>query len=227
MTSTWDCELEAMRERDRSRDISKKDLYESVKTLVETEEKHLLLNQQKLFTLFSIAFQYMLFKSTKEPGVYLIRIQNSSLAEKLAKKSKDPSTRRFIQSLLLPRKLKFQKSTFFLDFFPIGTWSLTADIPKDKMKGAIIIKNTSTKPMTELQIEEGDEQEDPMANLPPHYFLTSLTEFLPKTLTIAYNWKEGEELPLKAVSFPFIKKEREKVAGLTLSKEIDLEDIDE
>ena len=99
-----------MRGRGFSKDLSKEDLYESVKTLVETEEEHIHLDQQKLFTLFSVAFQYLLFKSTKEPGAYILRIEDSALAEKLAKKSKDPSTRRFVQSLLLPRKLKYQKS---------------------------------------------------------------------------------------------------------------------
>jgi hypothetical protein len=219
-----------MRGKGFNKDLSKEDLYESVKTLVETEDKHLILDQQKLFTLFSIAFQYLLFKSTKEPGAYIIRIEDSALADKLAKKSKDPSTRRFIQSLLLPRKLKYQKSTFFLDFFHIGSWSLTADIPREKIKGAIVVKNTSDRPMTELELNESEEEAahlDPMASLPKDYFLTSLTEFVPKTITVAYEWVEGNHLPLKSVQFPFIKKEREKVAGLTLSREIDLEGIDD
>ncbi len=219
-----------MRGRGFQKDLSKEDLYESVKTLVETEEKHLLLDQQKLFTLFSIAFQYLLFKSTKEPGAYIIRIEDSSLADKLAKKSKDPSTRRFIQSLLLPRKLKFQSSTFYLDFFHVGSWSLTADIPRDKIKGAIIVKNTAERPMTEFEMNEAGEVEentDIMAALPKDYFLTSLTEFVPRTLTIAYEWIEGAHLPLTSVQFPFIKKEKERVAGLTLSRDIDLDNLDD
>ncbi len=216
-----------MRARGFSKDLSKEDLYESVKTLVEAEDKHLLLDQQKLFTLFSIAFQYLLFKSTKEPGAYILRIEDSALAEKLAKKSKDPSTRRFLQSLLLPRKFKYQKSTFFLDFFHIGSWSLTADIPRDKIKGAIVVKNTSDRPMTEIEMDEEEVENDPMAALPKDYFLTSLTEFVPKTITIAYEWVEGEHLPLKSVQFPFIKKEKDRVAGLTLSRDIDLEKIEE
>ncbi len=216
-----------MRARGFSKDLSKEDLYESVKTLVEAQDKHLLLDQQKLFTLFSIAFQYLLFKSTKEPGAYILRIEDSALAEKLAKKSKDPSTRRFLQSLMLPRKFKYQRSTFFLDFFHIGSWSLTADIPRDKIKGAIVVKNTSDRPMTEIEMEEEEAQNDPMAALPKDYFLTSLTEFVPKTITIAYEWEEGEHLPLTSVQFPFIKKEKERVAGLTLSRDIDLEKIEE
>lgn len=210
----------------RGRDISKEDLYESVKALVETEDKHIHLDQQKLFTLFSIAFQYFLFRSTKKPGAYIIRIEDSALAEKLARKSKDSSTRRFLQSLMLPRKLKYQKSTFFLDFFHIGSWSLTADIPKEKIQGAIVVKNTSSKPMTEIDMDEEGEV-DPMAHLPKDYFLTSLTEFVPKTITIAYEWENEDGLPLKTVQFPFIRKEKERVAGLTLSKEIDLDEIEE
>ena len=217
----------SMRGRGFSKDLSKEDLYESVKTLVETEEKHIHLDQQKLFTLFSVAFQYLLFKSTKEPGAYILRIEDSALAEKLAKKSKDPSTRRFVQSLLLPRKLKYQKSTFFLDFFHIGSWSLTSDVPREKIKGAIIVKNTSGRPMTEIEMDEEESEENPMAHLPKDYFLTSLTEFVPKTITIAYEWEEGEHLPLKRVQFPFIKKEKERVAGLTLSRDIDLEKFED
>jgi|TARA_Y100000768_G_scaffold387154_1_gene377480 hypothetical protein len=217
----------SMRGRGFSKDLSKEDLYESVKTLVETEEEHIHLDQQKLFTLFSVAFQYLLFKSTKEPGAYILRIEDSALAEKLAKKSKDPSTRRFVQSLLLPRKLKYQKSTFFLDFFHIGSWSLTSDVPREKIKGAIIVKNTSGRPMTEIEMDEEESEENPMAHLPKDYFLTSLTEFVPKTITIAYEWEEGEHLPLKRVQFPFIKKEKERVAGLTLSRDIDLEKFED
>lgn len=220
-----------MNTRGFSKDLSKEDLYNSVKTLVETDnsedEKHLLLDQQKLFTLFSIAFQYLLFKSTKEPGAYILRIEDSALAEKLAKKSKDPSTRRFLQSLILPRKFKYQRSTFFLDFFHIGSWSLTADIPRDKIKAAIVVKNTSDRPMTEIEMNEEEAENDPMAALPKDYFLTSLTEFVPKTITIAYEWEEGNHLPLKRVQFPFIRKEKERVAGLTLSRDIDLEKIEE
>lgn len=212
----------------RGKDLSKEDLYNSVKTLVETEDKHIHLDQQKLFTLYSIAFQYLLFRSTKKPGAYILRIEDSALADKLARKSKDSSTRRFMQSLMLPRKLKYQQSTFYLDFFHVGSWSLTADIPKDRIQGALVVKNTSNKPMTEIDFDEQEEGEvDLMANLPKDYFLTSLTEFIPKTLTIAYGWENESGLPLKQIQFPFIKKERERVAGLTLSKEIDIEEIDE
>lgn len=206
------------------KDISKENLYEAVKTLVEMEDNHIHLNQHKLFTLFSIGFQYLLFRSTKIPGAYILRIEDSALAEKLARKAKDPSSRRFLQSLMLPRKLKYGKSTFFLDFFHIGSWTLTSDIPRDKIKGALVIKNTSAKPMTELmEDEEADDGPNLMANLPDDYYISSLTEFVPKTITIAFDCKfDGS----KEVYFDFIKKDRERIAGVTISKDIDLDSID-
>ncbi len=206
----------------KSKDLSKQDLYESVKTLLETEHKHIHLPQQKLFTLFSIAFQYMLYQSTKKPGAYILRIEDSALADKLARKSKDPSTRKFLQQMMIPRKIKYQKSMFFLDFFHPGSWSLTADVPAEKIKGAIVVKNTNEKPMTELDPEE--EVENPMAALPEDYYITSLQEFVPKTVTIALN---AELENVYEVTFPFIKKEKERVKGFTLSTEIDIDNIEE
>jgi hypothetical protein len=168
----------------------------------------------------------MLFRSSKEPGAYIIRIEDSSLADKLAKKSKDPSTRRFIQSLLLPRKLKYSGSTFYLDFFHLGSWSMTSEIPREKIKGAIVIKNTSSKPMTEFDLEdEEDENAALLASLPKDYFIETLAQFVPKTITIAFEW-QPERLEMSPIEFPFIKKERESVAGLKLSKEIDPDQFD-
>lgn len=210
-----------------SRDISKEHLYESVKMLAEMDETpHLHLNQHKLFTLFSIAFQYMLFRSTKNPGAYIIRIEDSSLAEKLARKSKDASTRRFIQSLLLPRKIKFHGSTFFLDFFHIGSWNMTKDLNPERIKGAIVVKNSNSKPMHDIMTEE--DEEDEMAamikGLPPHFYLEFLMDVCPKTLFISID--EGIQ-SCEKVAFPFIKKDKEKtVSGVTLGKDVDWEAID-
>ena len=203
-------------------DLSKQDLYDSVKTLVECEIPHLHFNQHKLFTLFSIAFQYMLFMSSKKPGAYILRIEDSALADKLAKKSKDPSTRKFMQSLLIPRKLKYGKSMFFLDFFHIGSWNLTKDIKREKIQGAIVVKNTSSRPMDPMEMEE--EEENPMAALPENYYLSMLSEFVPKTIAIAY---EHEFDGIETMSFPFIKKEKEKsISGVTIGKDIDWENLD-
>lgn len=200
-------------------DLSKTDLYAAVKTLVDLDEgpNHLHLTQHKLFTLFSVAFQYLLFRSTKFPGSYIIRIEDSQLADKLARKSKDLSTRRFVQSLLLPRKIKYQKSTFFLDFFHLGSWNMTNEIPKEKLRGAIIVKNTSSKPMNEVMVDE--EGEETVPDLPENYYITSLLELVPKTITIAF---EQDFDGVHPVEFEFIQKDSQKtVSGVTLGKDMD------
>ncbi len=212
-------------------DLTKQELYEGVKTLLETQEDgtapHLHLNQHKLFTLFSLAFQYFLFLSSKDPGAYILRIEDSYLADKLARKAKDPSTRKFMHSLMIPRKLKYGKSTFFLEFFGFATWNMTNEIPKGKIRGAIIVKNTSTRPLMETAFEQQDEEEEvnPMAHLPEDYYLTTLLESSARTLVIAF---EKDFPELKVVQFPFIKKDRVKtVSGVTLAKNLDWDEIDD
>jgi hypothetical protein len=207
-------------------DISKQDLYESVKTLIETDTKHIQLDQHKLFTLVSIGFQYLLFQSTKKPGAYIIRIENAKLADKLARKCKDPSTRKFIQQLLIPRKIKFEKSMFYLDFFNINSWNMTAEIPREKIQGALVIKDTADKPMDpvlEANLED-DEHASMLAGLPEDYYLSSLTEFVPKTITVAYeNVIEG----LESVKFPFIKKDESRtISGVTLGTDVNWDNLD-
>lgn len=203
------------------RDLSKQDLYESVKSLIERDSKqHIHFDQQKLFTLFSIGFQYFLFKSTKNPGAYIIRTEDSQLAEKLARKSKDPSTRKFMQSLMIPRKLKFQKSVFYLDFFHIGSWNLTSELPSDKIKGALVVKNTSTKPMDETLEPEDQEA---FSGLPEDYYYTMLREVAPESIVIAFE-KEFEQA--EPFQFPFIKKEVDRsLKGVYLGKDIDVDDL--
>lgn len=200
--------------------ISKNDLYESVKALVEVEDKHIHLNQHKLFTLFSIAFQYLLYRSTKKPGAYIIRIEDSMLMDKLTKKAKDPSSRKFLQALALPRKFKYNKSVFYLDFFHIATWKMTNEIPQEKIQAALIVKNSSSRPMDSKQDDDSDEEKDELLSvLPENYFLTSLQEFVPKTITIAY---EQEFTDVTPVEFPFIKKDQEKaLSGVKISKDIE------
>jgi len=208
-------------------DLSKKDLYESVKILVEADHyPHIHLTQHKLFTLFSVAFQYLLFMSTKKHGAYIIRIEDSSLAEKLLKKSKDTSTRRFLQALLLPRKLQCGRSCFYLDFFNINTWKMTSEIPREKVKAALIIKNSSIKPMIDLLDNDTEEETNPendflLQSLKDNFFLTSLSDFVPKTITIAYGHSfEG----LECISFPIIEDKEEKaLSGVKISKSIKFE----
>lgn len=210
-----------------SGDISKADLYESVKQLVECNEKHIHLHQHKLFTLVSIAFQYLLFKSTKEPGAYILRVEDAKLADKLARKAKDPSTRRFIQSLLIPRKIKFEKSMFYLDFFNINSWNMTAEIPKEKIKGAMIIKDSADKPMDPIleAAEEGDDMINALQGLPEDYYRQSLKEACPNTITIAF---EHEFDDIQKLTFPFIKKDETKtISGVTLGNDVNWDNLDE
>ena len=186
-------------------DLSKDHLYESVKQIIDIERKsktHLHLYQHKLYTLFSIAFNYFLFNSTKNPGTYIIRVDGPILAEKLAKKAKDHASRKFIESLLIPKKLIYKGSTFYLDFFQIGSWNRTKDLNKEKIKGALIIKNTARKPLEENQQEDEVVQpstEKMVNELTKDFYISSLTEFVPKILLVAY---EEEYEDFEKISFP-------------------------
>lgn len=204
-------------------------MYEGVKMLVDSESQHIHLPQQKLYTLFSIGFQYLLYNSTKSPGHYIIRVEDSYLLDKLQRKSKDQSTRRFIQSLALPRRLKYGGSVFHLDFFNFSTWANTNELPKEKIKGALIVKNANKKPFGEYFSDAGDEDEQLktiVESLPKDYYLSSLKEFAPKTITIAYDENyEGVEV----VKFPFIKEEpKEKLSrGVNIASDVNLDDLEE
>ncbi|MFY7993189.1 MAG: hypothetical protein ACOVP4_07860 [Bacteriovoracaceae bacterium] len=198
------------------KDLDKTTMYEAVKTLVEEEARHLHLDQQKLFTLFSIAFQYILFRSTKFPGHYIIRIEDSFLAEKLARKAKDESTRKFMNRLMVPRRLVYGNSTFHLDFFNISTWGITKDLPKEKIMAAIVVKNTQQAPM------EDEVEFRPEDIFGPNYYLTSLLEFVPKTITIAFDNKFENLTP---VQFDFIEDTTERLAsGVKISDDVSLEE---
>ncbi len=201
-----------------SSDLTKQDLYEGVKTLIETDAVHIHLPQQKLFTLFSIGFQYLLFQSTRNPGAYIIRVEDGHLAEKLAKKAKDPSSRKFMQSLLIPRKLKYEKSVFYLDYFHLGSWNLTSEIPKEKIQAALIVKNTSSRPMMEIEMEDSEDNTVP-DTIKNGQYLKSLMDTVPRTITIAF---EDTFEGTTQINFPFIKKEKERtVSGVTISDDLE------
>lgn len=205
------------------KDLDKSTLYEAVKTLVETPSQHVHLNQQKLFTLFSVAFQYILFRSTKHPGHYIIRIEDSMLAEKLARKAKDETTRKFMNRLLVPRRLAYGNSTFHMDYFPLATWGVTKDLPKEKIQGAIIVKNTSHNPL----IDESDfrhvpEDDQAIQLFGKNYYLTTLMDICPRTITIAFDEEfEG----LDTIQFDFIEEKSERmVDGVMISEDVQFED---
>lgn len=207
-----------------NKDLSKEVLYEGVKQLIDQDQAHLHLSQQKLYTLFSLAFNYFLFNSAKEPGNYIIRVENSFLLEKLIKKSKDESSRRFLQKLALPRKLKYNGSMFHLDFFHFSSWSKTNEIPKSKIKGALIVKNATKAPIGQ-GFEDDEEMQEALAALPKNYFLSSLQEFVPKTITIAY---EEELENVVEIKFPFIKEEEADkiIKGVNIASDVNLDQLD-
>ncbi len=205
------------------KDLDKSTLYEAVKTLVESPARHLHLDQQKLFTLFSVAFNYVLFRSTKHPGHYIIRIEDPMLAEKLARKAKDETTRKFMSRLMVPRRLAYGNSTFHLDFFPLATWGMTKDLPKEKIQGAIIVKNTSHNPL----IDEGDfrhvsEDDQAISLFGKDYYLNTLMEICPRTITIAFDEEfEG----LEPIQFGFIEDKNESmVDGVIVSDDVHIEE---
>ncbi len=194
--------------------LSTRDLYESVKALVECPAKLIHLNQHKLYTLFSISFQHLLFSSTKEAGHYIIRVENSHLAMKLARKAKDDSTHKFMNNLLVQRRLRYGKSTFHLDFFNVATWGTTKELPKDRVKGALIVRNTTNTPMDDSVSSELLEM---MSHLPEDYFLSSLN-YVPKRVIISF---EQEYPKSTIVRFPFIKEKKgETLTGVKLSSDL-------
>lgn len=205
------------------KDLDKSTLYEAVKTLVESPAKHIHLDQQKLFTLFSVAFNYVLFRSTKHPGHYIIRIEDPMLAEKLARKAKDETTRKFMSRLMVPRRLAYGNSTFHLDFFPLATWGMTKDLPKEKIQGAIIVKNTSHNPL----IDEGDfrhvsEDDQAITLFGKDYYLNTLMDICPRTITIAF---DEEYEGLEPIQFGFIEDKNESmVDGVIVSDDVHIEE---
>ena len=205
------------------KDLDKSTLYEAVKCLVESQSHHVHLNQQKLFTLFSIAFQYILFRSTKHPGHYIIRIEDSLLAEKLARKAKDETTRKFMGRLIIPRRLSYGNSTFHLDYFPLATWGVTKDLPKEKIQGAIIVKNTSHNPLIdESDFRHVNEDDQAIQLFGKNYYLNTLMEISPRTITIAFDEEFEGLLPIQ---FDFIEDKAERlVDGVRISGDIHFEE---
>ncbi len=204
------------------KDLTKENLYEGVKLLVDTEEQnpHAILRQAKLFTLASIGFQYLLFAAQKKAGAYIVRFENPYLAEKVAFKAKDPTTRKFLSSLLLPRRLKYKSSTFYLDYFNLSSWNLTNEIPQDKFRMALMIEDSHKRPL----LDEVSILDESFSSLPENYHYTSLKELCPRTLYIS---TKQNELNVPFLEFPFIKGEKEDLPHCKISKEISLEDFDD
>lgn len=209
----------------RSIDLPRQVLYESVKKIAECESAHIHLPQQKLFTLYSIAFQYFLYLSTKKPGHYIIRVEDSPLLDKLYRKSKDEVTRKLMHKITLPRRMSYGQSTFHLDFFNISTWNVTSELPKEKIMGALIVKNTSPSPLRAGLNGEEQSLAAPISGLSEDYFLTSLLDAADKTITLAFDC-DYSQYALQEIYFPFIRsKDEEAVSGVKVSSSIDLSKI--
>lgn len=206
------------------RNLSKEVMYEGVKTLLETKASHIHLPQQKLYTLYSLAFNYFLYKSGSTCGHYIIRVEDSYLLEKLIRKAKDDTSRKFLQKMALPRKLKYGNSIFHIDFFNFSTWANTNEIPKEKLKGALIVKNAHKSPIGHNFTEDEDIQETLKA-LPAHYYLKSLIEMAPNSITIAYDEVYEDTTQVK---FPFIKDDsHQKLSkGVSIANDVKIDDLD-
>ncbi len=206
------------------KDLTKEVMYEGVKKILETPANHIHLPQQKLYTLYSLAFNYFLYLSENHPGHYIVRVEDSYLLEKLQRKSKDDTSRKFIQKLALPRKLKFGKSTFHLDFFNFSTWNNTNELAKDRIQGALIVKNASKSPI-DSQFGEDEAYNEALKALPENYYHQSLTDFVPKTIVIAF---EEEFQDVEKVCFDFIKDEDQNkiLKGVSISSDLDFTDIE-
>lgn len=145
------------------------------------------------------------------------------LAEKLARKAKDETTRKFLSRMMVPRRLAYGNSTFHIDYFPLATWGVTKDLPKEKIQGAIIVKNTSHNPL----IDESDfrnitEDEQAVQLFGKHYYLSSLMDIAPTTITIAFDEEfEG----LQRINFDFIEEKSERfVDGVKISGDVQIDE---
>ncbi|MBF0359633.1 MAG: hypothetical protein HQK49_01385 [Oligoflexia bacterium] len=205
---------EKKEKREKERELDRNDLYIGVKTLLETDNHSIHLPQQKLFTLFSVALQYLVYCSTKTPGNYLVRVENSFLAEKLANKAKDESSRKFMQKLIVSRKLKYKDSTFYLDYFHLSSWGLTSIFTKNQIECALVVKDSYNRPLDEFIQPE-------IPNDIDLNYHTSLKDIANTTVIIAYGEKyEG----FKSIHLPFINSAQDNliVNGVTLSSSLSL-----
>ncbi len=192
-------------------ELSKEHLYEGVKLLVESPSTKIHLAQPKLYTLMSLGFQYLLYLSTKVPGSYLIRLEESMLADKLMKKSKDPSTRKFLSKLLTTRKLNFGQSSLYLDYFHPQSWQVTQTVANQKWKAALVVKGTSNKTFLDIpEHNEEEQQDDIQTQVNPfdeNVYLAPLCELPIKILWIAYDHNTPPDFD--AIKFPFIPEKEE------------------
>ena len=124
--------------------------------------------------------------------------------------------------MTLPRRIKIKDSFIHLDFFALPTWAKTSELPKEKILGALIVKNAYQKP---ISFDTDDEQMIALLNsLPKDYPITTLSDFVPKTLVISLEENIEGFFPQR---FDCIKEDsNERLAsGVSLSREINLNDL--
>ena len=103
---------------------------------------------------------------------------------------------------------------------------MTSEIPKGKIKGAIIVRGTQSNPLQGMMETEEEENSDfQQFNFPEDYYYTSLVENSPETIVIAY---EKEFEGTKTIQFPFIKDDKPKsLKGVTISQNIDWDNYED
>jgi hypothetical protein len=100
---------------------------------------------------------------------------------------------------------------------------MTKDLPKEKIQGAVIVKNTSHNPLIdESDFRHVNDDEQAIGLFGKNYYLNSLTSIAPTTITIAY----GETYEgLESLHFDFIEDKSEKIIdGVTISEDVFFED---
>jgi hypothetical protein len=100
---------------------------------------------------------------------------------------------------------------------------MTKDIPKEKIQGAIIVKNTSHNPLIDETDFRHVNEDDQAVNLfGKHYYLSTLMDIAPRTITIAFNEEfEG----LEPIEFGFIEESSERtIDGVRISENIQFEE---
>src|SRR5690606_38953855 len=97
------------------------------------------------------------------------------------------------------------------------------DLPQGKIQGAIVVKNTQHTPLiddSDFRNVTSDEQA--VALFGKHYYLSSLQEIVPKTITIAFD-EDFENL--HQIKFPFIEDKNDRaVNGVIINEDLGLDD---
>lgn len=209
-------------------DLKKAELAESVGILVESGLGHIHLYQHKLFTLFSIAFQTMLYESIQNPGHYIIRIQDGNLCEKLIRKSKDESTRKFLAKLIIQRKLRYKDSIFLLDYFLPSSWGPINDISIGKIQNSLIVLDSNNRPVAndcelEAQLE--------LLSLKEHWgaypYYSTLRSVSKKTIVIYQDQNNKNFEETQKVYIPLIGHQEQQIAsGVKISADIKISDLE-